>query len=170
MAAGSPELAKLTSEALSERLQKTGLAKDEVALILSLYSKAFFESEDLVVVYRYPQSFVEEKLPLTLYPEAEKTVRVALVMATSLDPKISDDVEALVAKLGDAKYSEREAATKRLAELGSLAVPMLKDALRNQDQEIVIRAERLLLDQNQSIEPGAAGAGAKGIIKRVFGN
>jgi hypothetical protein len=46
----------------------------------------------------------------------------------------------------------REAAEKRLLELGRLAVPALKVALKSSDLEVAFRAERILLAQNEKLE------------------
>ena len=81
-------------------------------------------------------------------------------------------LQGLIAKMGDSKYKEREAAMQRLMELGPLAFPALKQALANPDAEIAMRAERVLLDQKQSVDiPDAAKAikQAGGLIQRVLG-
>ncbi|HEY2837537.1 MAG TPA: hypothetical protein VGJ26_00190, partial [Pirellulales bacterium] len=53
-------------------------------------------------------------------------------------------------------YEEREKAEKGLKDSGRLAMPLLKEALKNGDPEVVIRAERLLLAQNESIDASSA--------------
>ena len=45
----------------------------------------------------------------------------------------------------------REAAETQLFELGPVAVPVLEDALREKDVEIVFRAERILLRLNRQV-------------------
>ena len=69
-------------------------------------------------------------------------------------PPLDDqhDVERLVTNLGAADYAERETAEKRLLELGRLAVPALKSALKSSDAEVQFRAERLLLAQNEKVD------------------
>jgi len=66
--------------------------------------------------------------------------------------------------LGDRKFAVREAAQQRLLELGPLAFQALQKSLNNADLEIVIRAEWLLLNQNQTpnapAKPAAAAAAA----------
>ena len=58
----------------------------------------------------------------------------------------------MIAQLGDVDYKNREAAESRLAALGPLALPALREALKQSDVEFVVRKERLLLEQNQAIE------------------
>ena len=57
----------------------------------------------------------------------------------------------MVQKLGDQSPKERESAETRLSEMGPVAVPVLEDALKNKDVEIVFRAERLLLKLNRHV-------------------
>jgi hypothetical protein len=54
------------------------------------------------------------------------------------------DVAALVKQLGDDDYAVREAATKKLVELGESAVPALEKALKSEDLEVRLRAGRAL--------------------------
>src|SRR4029079_17015824 len=129
-----------------------------------IYSKAIFESEDLVVIYRVPQSVIDEKLPLAVYPDAKKIVRVGLVLVRNLDPKISSDIQQLVAQLGDNKYTIREAAAKRLSTLGPLAAPALKEAAKSSDAEVQFRAERILQEQ----EPDETGQQRRVRAARIF--
>lgn len=152
LAAGSSELAAETTEALKRRVQAVGLAEDEADLLLSMYARPMFESDKLVVIARVPQDELETKLPYDVYPEPTRVVRVALVVVTDIDPRVAGEITELIAQLGDAQYDRREAAEKRLAELGPLALPALREALKQNDVELVFRAERLLLAQNQQID------------------
>jgi hypothetical protein len=150
--------AALSSRVLAERLAKAGLAAGEVELLLSLYGPAIFDSDSLTVACRLSPGAVDELTPLAVEPEPAKTVRVTLVITRNLDPKIATELQTFVDQLGSPRYAEREAAEKRLSELGSLAFPVLKQALGHSDPEIAFRAERLLLEQQQTIElPAAAG-------------
>jgi hypothetical protein len=152
LAEGSAELDSATSGTLRERLTAAGLKPSEADLVVTSYAKTIFESRELVVLFRLPPAAIDEKLPLDVFPEPSKIVRVALVLVRSIDPRLKDEVKELVAQLGSAKYAQREAAEKRLAELGAIAVPALKEALKDKDVEIVFRAERILLGRNESID------------------
>jgi hypothetical protein len=144
LAAESSELAAERA-AWRGRLESTGLAADEVALLAQLYEAPLFETEKLLVVFRLPADIVEQRLPLVFYPAPRRTVRVPLVVVRNVDPSIKDEVQTLVAGLGAEDYAAREAAEQRLWELGRLALPALKQALQSPDLETVYRAERLLL-------------------------
>ncbi len=158
---GSPEAAALTTKSLSGRLQRAGLNAHEAELFVAHYEHALFDSEAIVILCRLDPSVIEEKIRLSIFPEPAKTVRVAMVLMRNVDPQFGSEIERLVAELGHAKYSVRESAQKRLTELGSLAFGPLYTALKNPDLEIVLRAERILLNQNQSLTaPPAAVRGA----------
>jgi hypothetical protein len=83
------------------------------------------------------------------------------------DPQLGSEVDRLVAQLGNAQYAQRQAAQKRLTELGALAFARLQKALEDSDAEIVIRAERILLQQNQTPNPQAKPA-AKPVVTGQF--
>jgi hypothetical protein len=151
LAADSDEFKEKTSGELRKRLAAAGLKEAEINLLHSLYAKHFFESDEMQLVYRVPQEGIDEMTPLTVEPENTKMKRVALVIARNVDPRLRDDVSKLVAELGDTSYAKREQAEKRLKDLGRLAIPNLKEALKNKDPEVVMRAERLLLIQKEPL-------------------
>jgi hypothetical protein len=150
-AADSEEFKEKTSGELRKRLAAAGLKNAESDLLLSLYARHFFESDEIQLVFRQPQEAIDEATPLTVEPETTKVKRVALVVARKVDPRLRDDVQKLVLELGDASYAKREKAEKRLKDLGRLAIPSLKEALKNTDKEVVMRAERLLLIQKEPL-------------------
>lgn len=152
LVAGSPDLLRETTDSWRDRLRRTGLKPDEIDLILSLYAKPLFESREMTVLFRLPAATFDEQLPIDVFPAPQKTLRVALVLVRNIDPGIKDEVKGLIARLGHAKYAEREAAERRLTDLGGVAWPALKDALKNSDLEIVFRAEQILLSQRQPID------------------
>jgi len=151
MADDSAELAAI-KELFADGLRKSGLTAKEVELFMSMAAKSIFGANEMVIVYRLPAAVIEERLPLVAYPAPRKTVRVALMVVRNTDPRIKDEVQRLVAELGADDYSQREKAEKRLAELGRLAVPVLKTVLNSADPEVAYRAERILLSQNEKID------------------
>ena len=158
VAADSPQAAAMANQ-LAERLTKAGLRPQEVELFVESYRALFFESDAVVIACRLDPATIDEKIPLSIFPEPKKTVRVAMVVIRNADPQLGNEVDRLIAELGDARFTAREAAQKRLMELGPLAYSALNKALNGTDLEIVIRAERILLNQNQT--PNAAGAACR---------
>ncbi len=161
LAAGAAETAAKTTGALGERMAKAGLKPAEIALFLDNYQWLFFEGDAVVVACRLDPPTIDEKIPLSIFPEPARTVRVAMVLMRNADPLLGSEVDRLIAQLGDPSYRTREAAQQRLTELGPLAFAALNQALNQSDQEVVIRCERILLNQNQTPNPKAAPAAAK---------
>jgi hypothetical protein len=151
VARDSAEVAE-ARDALKGGLLKAGLTEKEAELLLARGEGSIFDTKEMIVVYRLPPDAIEERLPLVCYPSPRKTVRAAVVLVRNLDPKLTDEVGRLVGELGNDKYPMREAAEKRLLELGRLAVPALKVALKSSDLEVAFRAERILLAQNEKLE------------------
>ncbi len=143
---------KAVGETVAASLLKLGLTRQEVDLVLERAGAALSEPKEMIVLCRLPPEAIEERLPLVAYPAPRKTVRAGLMVIRNIDPKIKDEVQKLIADLGSAEYKEREDAEKRLTELGRLAIPALKTALKSGDLEIVFRAERILLAQNEKLE------------------
>jgi hypothetical protein len=156
LAAESAAAAAKTTEALSTRLAKAGLTADESERFVDHYGSLFFETETLVVACRLDPATIEEKLPLSVFPMPASTVRVAMVLVRNADPRMGEAIGELIAQLGDPKFAVREAAQKRLMALGPLAFEALQQALNHSDVEIVIRSERILLNQNQTPNASAA--------------
>lgn len=67
------------------------------------------------------------------------------------------EIEGLIEKLGAEEFAEREAAMKRLIEIGRPAVDALRKALESDDPEVVWRArkalEKILGEENGDYEP-----------------
>ena len=85
------------------------------------------------------------------WPATKKIHRMAVVVAHGVDPRLQDQARVLIKQLGDVAAKARESAEAQLFEMGPVAVPVLEDALREQDVEVVYRAERLLLRLNRPV-------------------
>jgi hypothetical protein len=149
LAAGSDELRAHTTASLTDRLTRAGLTASEAELMTAHYAPLLFQGEGVIIACRLDAGAIDEKLPLSIFPEPSKVVRVPMVVMRNADPQLGGQVEGLVAQLGDPKYKVREAAQQRLMELGPLAFPALNKALNHNDLEVVIRAEKILLHHNQ---------------------
>jgi hypothetical protein len=147
----SEEFQQKTSGELKRRLAAAGMTSGEIDLLHAIYAKHFFETDEMHLIFRFSNEAIDEITPLAVEPDTAKVKRVALVVAQKVDPRLRDDVQKLISELGDASYTLRENAEKRLKELGRLAIPNLKEALKNKDLEVVMRAERLLLGQKEQL-------------------
>lgn len=149
LAADAAEFKTQGIDEWKKRLAATGLETDEIELIATAYEKPIFDAKELVVVCRLADDAINELQSLDVFPEPTKTTRVAIVVIRKIDPGAKAEIEQLVKQLGDDKYDAREAAEKRLGDLGSAALPALREALKNTDLEVVFRAERLLAAKDQ---------------------
>ncbi len=146
-----PSYREVTLDTLARRLAAQGLREDLVKLLLAEYGAALFEPKELVVLVHLSRPAIDEGVLLDVFPPPKKLVRTAMVVVHGVDPRLQDRARTLVQKLGDQSPKEREAAETRLGEMGPVAVPVLEDALKNKDVEIVFRAERLLLKLNRQV-------------------
>jgi len=98
-------------------------------------------------------AYASDRTPLTwlVYAPPGRGPWPAVLVIHGVDPRLQDRARALVQRLGDERPRAREEAESQLFELGPVAVPVLEDALRNNDVEIVFRAERLRLRLNRQV-------------------
>jgi hypothetical protein len=138
-----------------DRLTSAGLAATDQDLILAILAKHALDAHRLTAVYRLDADQLEQMLPLEVTPQPKRTTRVGLVIVKNVDPAIITEVETLVQQLGDPKWDTREAAHKRLTELGVAARPKLEALLKTaKDPEIVYRIERLIATLTREPMPG----------------
>ena len=76
-------------------------------------------------------------------------------------PDRQERIHALIRRLGDDSYAVRQAASAELAGLGAAAVPYLRHALGDPDEEVKERAENLLKDA-EGVEARAARSRGRG--------
>jgi hypothetical protein len=69
---------------------------------------------------------------------------LAFLRKQTPDPADLEKARKLVRQLGDDKFAVREKATAELIALGTVALPLLKEALNNKDLEVSRRAEQCL--------------------------
>ena len=147
----NPSYRELTRDSYARRLARQGLREEVLQTVLNQYADALFAPDGLNVLAHYTREAIDEAVLLDVFPAPKKLVRTALVVVHGVDPRLQDRARALVQKLGDDLPKAREAAEAQLYALGPVAVPVLEDALRNSDVEIVFRAERLLLRLNRQV-------------------
>jgi hypothetical protein len=140
-----------------ESLLALGLGDPEVAHLIAILEKQALRKDSATIVFRLDEEQLDSLLPIEITPTPDKQIRVALVVLLDADPDLMTRVEELVKQLGAPGYAEREAAEKRLRELGPAAKPKLQDAVNNSDPEISFRAEEII----ESFDfPDAANAAA----------
>jgi len=151
---GSDRFATFSSKSLTDRLEKAGLNRQESELLVSRYKAAIFAAAGLRVAFRLSPIAVGDLTPVVVEPEPAKTVRVTLLIADELEPRLAADGDQLVKLLGSPKYKEREAAERQLLEMNAGALPFLNQAVNSNDPEIAYRAERVLTKLQSPNGPG----------------
>ena len=147
----NPSYRELTRDSYARRLARQGLREEVLNTLLDQYSESLFAPEGLIVLAHFSRDAIDEAVLLDVFPPPKKLVRTALVVVHGIDPRLQDRARELVQRLGNDLPKTREEAESKLFELGPVAVPVLEDALRNKDVEIVFRAERLLLRLNRQV-------------------
>lgn len=124
-------------------LTESGLRKTDHELILSILRQQL-DPRHATVVFCLDPGELDRLLPIEVVPSPRRISRVALVVVRNSDPALIDEIDALIAQLGDNDWNKREQAYKALADYGASAQPKLNAALKGKDLEIVYRVERLL--------------------------
>jgi len=146
-----PSFREMTRDAYARRLTAQGMRTEVVQTYLDQYEKALFEPKGLIVLAHLAREAIDEVVLLDVFPSPKKFVRTAVVVAHGIDPRLQDRARVLVKQLGESGPKAREEAESQLFEMGPVAVPVLEDALREKDIEIVFRAERILLRLNRQV-------------------
>lgn len=146
-----PSFRELTRDTYARRLGARGMRAEVVQTYMDQYGPAIFQPKSLIVVAHLSREAIDEIVLLDVFPPPKKFVRVAAVIVHGVDPRLQDRARLLVKQLGDLGPKAREEAESQLFELGPVAIPVLEDALREKDIEIVFRAERILLRLNRQV-------------------
>lgn len=126
------------------RLAELGMGETEINLALTVLKDAALDPKQMTAVYRLDPADEDEMLPIEVTPAPSRISRVALVILMNASPDIAGQVDQLVIQLGDPSWKMREAAQKRLVEIGPGAKKALQQALNHPDVEIEFRAEQIL--------------------------
>lgn len=125
-------------------LAELGLPEFHINRLLATFATLGVDDEQMTVVYRLDPQAIEEMASLEIYPAPRKQVRATFVIVHDLDPTLLLEVKTLITQLGAESWAEREAASKRLHQMGNLCRSELNNALKSKDAEVVYRAENLL--------------------------
>lgn len=149
--ASDPGYADVSDREFLRRLVSQGIREDRARATLDELGAHLFRPDRLIVLAHLDRATIDELVPLDVFPPVNRTVRVATVILSGIDPSLSDQAEQLVTQLGDPSARVRETAERDLQNLGPVAIPALNSALDHQDLEIVYRAERILRQLDQPI-------------------
>ncbi|MBL8793636.1 MAG: hypothetical protein JNM56_07015 [Planctomycetia bacterium] len=132
-------------ETLAAQLQGAGLNADEAKSLIELWKDELFLTEGVTLFYRIPQEVYERLLPLTLQPRPEKLVRVGLMHHAHCEPDLAERVARLLKDLDSNDFGVRQAAQRRLEEMGRAAYVILARKLKdNPPLELRMRIEQII--------------------------
>jgi hypothetical protein len=151
MKPGDSSFREVTRDAYTRRLTAQGMRAEVIKVYLDQYGADLFQPKGLIVLAHLSREAIDEVTLLDVFPAPQKIVRTAVVVAHGVDPRLQDQARVLIRQLGDPAPKSREAAETQLFEMGPVAVPVLEDALREKDIEVVFRAERILMRLNRPV-------------------
>jgi hypothetical protein len=106
-------------------LEATGLYADEARAMVDTWSKSYFRSYGLRILYVVPRAWTDGLLPLTVEPAPKELIRTLVGRVEVLAPA---EEQSLVVLVTDASARAVPAATV-ITQLGRLAEPKLRRAL-----------------------------------------
>ena len=102
-------------------------------------------SQPATAIARIPQSEYDKRLPATVTPKPQAFVRVGLVQYRWADPALEGRVAELIKQLDAEGFAAREAAQKRLSDMGRAALPYLRRNVKvTKSAEVQSRLSALL--------------------------
>jgi hypothetical protein len=112
-------------EQIAAALVKTGLYADEARAMVDTWSKSYFRSEGLRVLYVVPRAWTDKLLPLSVEPAPTALVRTLVGRVELLAPS---EEKALLARVRDASTRSMPFADV-IPSMGRLAEPKLRRTL-----------------------------------------
>lgn len=109
---------------IARALVATGLYADEARAMVDTWSKSYFKSEGLRILYVVPRAWTDKLLPLTIEPAPAAVVRTLVGRVELLPPS---EERALLARVADAS-ARALPASEVIGALGRLAEPKLRRA------------------------------------------
>lgn len=112
------------STAMIEALVKSGLYRDEAIGMVSTWSRQWFRTPGIRVLYLAPEAWTDAQIPLTITPAPDARVRVMVIRNEVLTPAL----EAADVKAASGFDTDESAAKAYFVGLGRFAEPRLRRA------------------------------------------
>ncbi len=126
-------------EKLTAQLVAAGLFEDEAKLLVDTWKKDMFDTPGVNVYYRIPQSEYDARMPLTITPKPDSTVRIGLIYHGHLEPDFAERILELVKQFDSPRFADREAATRKLLQIGPAALVQLQRLRDRKDLSVEVR-------------------------------
>jgi hypothetical protein len=124
-AAGLDDYAAQLAASVTATLDATGLYHDEALAMVHTWSRQWFRTPGLRVLYLLPPSATDEQIPLTITPTPDATVRVMMIRVEVITPELEASDLAAIDLFGGSSAEGAEHFTA----LGRFAEPRLRRAL-----------------------------------------
>jgi len=135
---------------LRQALVDVGLFEAEADSFLTIWQKRLLEVEGVTVFHILPAAEYDRQLPLRITPPpAAPPIRIGIALHphVEIEPERRTLVAGLIRDLGDDKFEKRNAASKKLSELGPLAVAGLRAELGKKPPLETSRRIEAILDR-----------------------
>src|SRR5206468_1742845 len=131
--------------ALAQHLVEGGLYPDEARAMVNTWSRSYFRTEGIRVLYQVPRSEIERNLPLKIEPAPKELTRVFIGRVECLTPEQEAKIDRWLRDLSAPDPDRATAARDGLVALGRFAEPQLRRAAQSSaDPAVRERAQALL--------------------------
>jgi hypothetical protein len=110
------------SAQVAKALEKSGLYADESKAMVDTWSKSYFRSTGLRLLYVVPREWTDRLLPITITPAPSELTRTLVGRVEVLTPLVEDELVSTVR----AAASRGMAGSQLIAQLGRFAEPKLR--------------------------------------------
>ncbi len=126
------------------KLAAAGVSEGDQNVVIKILAAYALDKRRVTAIYRMDNAELDKLLPIEIVPQPRTISRIALVVATGIDPAIEGEMDALIAQLASPSWATREKAMSELQKLGTAARSRLEKASQDSDVEVAYRAEQLL--------------------------
>jgi hypothetical protein len=113
------------SASVTAALDATGLYHDEAVAMVNTWSRQWFRTPGLRVLYLLPPALTEEQIPLTITPKPDEMVRVMMIRAEVITPEQEASDVATIPLFG----CKTDDGHQHFLDLGRFAEPRLRRAI-----------------------------------------
>lgn len=138
-----------------QALIEAGLFEAEADVVLRIWRKRLLEADGVTVFHLMPAAEYDRMLPLEISPApAARPVRVGIALHPHIEvePDLAARVPALIRRLDDEDFAEREKAAKALLEIGPVAISLLRAELEKKPAPEVRRHIQAVLERVDAAE------------------
>lgn len=139
------EFTRAVGDELAAKLTESGLYPKEARAMVNTWSRSYFGSDGIRVLFVLPQAWTDAFIPLEINPKPAETVRVMVGRLELLTPEREQQAEKAVAGLATTDTATRDQAFDFLRSQGRYVEPILRRTLRStHDARVQTLCKRLL--------------------------